>query len=280
MKSSDRISFIRYPGGKQRVANELISYLPSRSTITGRFVDPFLGGGSVFFLLSPNRSLLSDLNPDLVDLYRSIRWAPHKVWKVFKEFPSTKRGYYKVRATDPSTLDLIHRAARTLYLNRTCFKGMWRQNSMGKFNIGYGGQSRRWVIDEISLVEIASLLKNVEILSSDFEPIVEECTKDDFLFLDPPYKPGQRELTERHYGYDRFTFEEHRRLARSLRKATGRGVKWAITISSHPDLLQLYMKAGGSETYKLSKGTGTSPGLLVNNSGEVLMLNYEIGGVN
>ena len=103
--------------------------------------------------------MLSDKNPELINLYRGIRYAPSEVWRLFCEYPSGKRAYYRARQEDTRNWNVITRAARTLYLNRTCFKGMWRQNSQGMFNVGYGGQSRRWAIEEEDLVAISKILR-------------------------------------------------------------------------------------------------------------------------
>ena len=150
----------------------------------------------MFFSFKFRDSLLSDINVELIDLYRGIRYAPRQVWEKFREFPTTKRGYYSVRNSSTSELDLVSRAARTLFLNRTCFKGMWRHNSRGFFNVGYGGQSRRWVIAEDDLVAFSRRLRTASLRSSDFEGVIDEAEKNDFLYLDPPYKPGKKEVYE------------------------------------------------------------------------------------
>ncbi len=118
-----------------------------------------MGGGAIFFAMNPKKALLADANPELIDLYRGIRLYPETVWEKYRDFPSSKRGYYKVRAWEHDDLELADRAARTLYLNRTCFKGMWRHNSSGQFNVGYGGQDRWWTIGEECLKAIANRLR-------------------------------------------------------------------------------------------------------------------------
>jgi DNA adenine methylase len=266
-----RLFFIRYPGGKQRMVNCIIPYLPRKVSIRGRFVEPFLGGGAVFFLIEPERALLADLNEELIILYRGIKLFPKKVWKIFRSFPPTKEAYYQIRDAESDRTDIAFMAARTLYLNRTCFKGMWRHNSNGQFNVGYGGQARRWVIGEDSLVEVSKRLCTADLIWSDFQAIIDVCETGDFIFADPPYCPGERELIQSHYVYNKFSFVEHRRLADTLLKATRRGVRWALTISSHPDILQLYK---GNRVVPFSKGTGKSPGILTKNPGEVIICNY------
>jgi DNA adenine methylase len=277
MIKTERLHFIRYPGGKQRITSQIVPHLPKSKLIEGRFVEPFLGGGAVFFLLEPQHAILADINTELITLYDGIRLFPLEVWDIFRKFASTKEAYYQIRDAKIEREDIAYRAARTLYLNRTCFKGMWRHNAHGQFNVGYGGQSRRWVINETALLEVSSRLQNAELLCSDFQPVIETCGPDDFIFADPPYRPGERELLHSHYVYNKFNYAEHERLAFVLYQATQKGIKWALTVSSHPDILRLY------ENYHiitLSRGTGRSPGILMDNPREVLICNYhsEVAG--
>jgi len=271
MITTERLHFIRYPGGKQRITGQIVPYLPKSKSIKGRFVEPFLGGGAVFFLLEPQHAILADINTELITLYNGIRLYPLEVWDIFKSFASTKEAYYQIRDTKIEHEDIAYKAARTLYLNRTCFKGMWRHNAQGQFNIGYGGQSRRWVIDETSLLEVSNRLQNADLLCSDFQPVIGTCNPEDFIFVDPPYRPGERELLHSHYVYNKFSYNEHVRLASVLHQATKKAIKWALTVSSHPDILRLYRE---NRIITLSKGTGKRPGILINNPAEVLICNY------
>lgn len=268
----EKANFLRYPGGKQRLLNSLLPYLPSGRSLNGMFVEPFVGSGAAFFALNPKRALLADINSELIDLYRGIRNYPLKVWKIFKSFPTTKKAYYKIRALNLDSLDLASRSARTLYLNRTCFKGMWRHNSNGEFNVGYGGQARRWAINKETLIEASMRLKYTSLKCSDFEEIIRTCTKGDFIFVDPPYRPGEREMTHAHYTHHKFSFDDHKRLAATLKTASQKKIPWAVTISVHPEILSLYR---GNRIIPLPKGTGQKPGILTDKSGEVLICNYK-----
>jgi DNA adenine methylase len=265
------VNIIRYPGGKQRMLDFLMRYLPTRDFIPGRLVEPFVGSGAVFLATNPKRALLSDMNDELIDLYRGLRLYPLEVWRAYRGFPSTCDGYYRVRSWNPKDLDLAHAAARTLYLNRTCFKGMWRHNSTGEFNVGYGGQDRRWVIGQDSLLEISRRLRRATLRCADFEDVIDGCNSCDFLFVDPPYKAGAREMTHDHYRHGKFSMMENKRLAATLRRATARGVHWAITTSAHPDIVRLFRKC---QVIPFQRGTGKRIGELVSRSGEVLILNY------
>lgn len=262
---------IRYPGGKQRFISQLVSHLPKVSEIEGHFIEPFLGAGSVYFAIQAKPAVLNDKNAELVNLYRGIRHDPAEVWRLFSTYPSGKRAYYKVRKQDPHDWCLAAQAARTLYLNRTCFKGMWRHNSKGMFNVGYGGQSRRWVITESDLFDVAKALRGTTLSCSDFEPIIEQTSKEDYIFVDPPYRPGCRDTTVEHYMFAQFTFRGHKRLASLLKAATKRGVRWGITTSSHPDLLALYKR---HRQVRFTAGVGNLPGQITKDTGEVLILNH------
>jgi DNA adenine methylase len=262
---------IRYPGGKQRFLAQIVAHLPAVDNIRGRFVEPFLGAGAVFFALQPRPSLLNDKNPELIDLYRGIRHDHREVWRRFSAYPSGKRAYYQVRKQIPESWGVVAKAARTLYLNRTCFKGMWRQNSRGMFNVGYGGQSRRWAISEDDLAAVAKALRRATLTCSDFESVVDDAAPADFLFVDPPYHPGRRESPVEHYMFSQFTYDSHKRLASALKRATKRGVLWAMTTSSHTDIIALHKKM---HVFPFKAGVGESPGKITRDTGEVLILNY------
>lgn len=268
----EKVRFIRYPGGKQKILNHIIPYLPSRDSIRGRFIEPFVGSGAVFFVLNPNCALLADINEKLIDLYRGIRRYPLEVWEIYKSFPTTKKAYYEIRSAKVDKMNLAYRAARMLYLNRTCFKGMWRHNSNGQFNVGYGGQDRRWVICKETLIDVSKRLKRASLKCSDFEQVIDSSTERDFIFVDPPYRPGEREMLHDHYVYSRFSYHEHQRLTDALKRASNRGVKWVMTTSSHPDILCLFPE---NRIILLPKGTGKRLGILTDKSGEVLICNYE-----
>jgi len=266
----EKIRLLRYPGGKQKKLHYIMEHLPTREEISGYFIEPFVGSAAVFFRLNPKKAVLADINSELVILYRGLRRHPIKVWEIFCSLPSTKRAYYRIRNNTSWPSDIASQAARTLYLNRTCFKGMWRHNSEGKFNIGYGGQDRRWVVSKETLLEASKRLKRSLLRTSDFEDIIDMSTSEDFLFLDPPYKPGERELLHDHYIHSRFTHSDHKRLRQTLRRASQRRVKWGMTICSHPDILRLYKN---NTIIPIPKGTHKKSKKHDSETGEVLVLN-------
>jgi DNA adenine methylase len=266
------MKFLRYPGGKSKLLFFLANLLPQSDRIKGRYIEPFVGGGSVFLYIQPERAILSDLNEELIDLYKGIRNYPHKVWETFASFPSGKETYYRVRDEEYEDKPLYYRAARTLYLNRTCFKGMWRHNPSGNFNVGYGGEERRWVITHDSIVELSRRLRKATLVHSDFELILDRCSDGDFVFLDPPYKPGEKEMSEAHYINGKFSFEDQVRLSGKLKElARKNSVNWLMTNSSNREICELY---NDFNVVKVPVGTSNVIGVSTNNSKEVIISNY------
>jgi len=266
------MKFLRYPGGKSKLLFFLANLLPQSDRIKGRYIEPFVGGGSVFLYIQPERAILSDLNEELIDLYKGIRNYPHKVWETFASFPSGKETYYRVRDEEYEDKPLYYRAARTLYLNRTCFKGMWRHNPSGNFNVGYGGEARRWVITHESIIQLSRRLRKAAIIQSDFEPILDQCSDGDFIFLDPPYKPGEKEMSEAHYINGKFSFEDQVRLSGKLKELAGKNsVNWLMTNSSNREICELY---NDFNVVKVPVGTSNVIGVSTNNSKEVIISNY------
>ncbi|HPE10363.1 MAG TPA: Dam family site-specific DNA-(adenine-N6)-methyltransferase [Saprospiraceae bacterium] len=264
--------FLRYPGGKSKQLSFLVNFLPKSEEIEGTYREPFVGGGSVFMFLRPSRAIISDVNPELITLYKGIKLYPHKVWETFQSFPSGKSAYYEIRDSFTGKEPLWYKAARTLYLNRTCFKGMWRHNPDGNFNVGYGGEERRWVITHQSIIELSGILRKADIFCSDFSCVINTATAGDFIFLDPPYKPGEKDLNELHYSNGKFLFDQQQRLAETVRTIPeSKKIKWAMTNSGHKEIIELY------KDYKITKipfGTGSKPGIYSKESNEVLITNY------
>jgi len=270
LRSTSTVLFpvVRYPGGKRTMLRFLSQFLPEASEYTGRFIEPFVGGAAVFLFANPRRALLSDSNPELIDLYRGISRDPGGVWRRYSSFGSTKNDYLQARSWKAEDLSPTVRAARLLYLNRTCFKGNWRHNANGEFNVGYGGQSRRWVISESLLMDVSRALSSADLSCADFEETIELASSGDFLFLDPPYKPGERQLQQSHFGSNQFRFEDHERLALCLTAASDRGVRWCMTTASHADIVGLFSRFRIIPVPSRKKGT--------TDSGQVTVLN--LGG--
>jgi len=180
------LPFMKWPGGKRWFIARHSAVLP---TTFGRYVEPFLGGGSVFFHLQPESALLGDFNSELIDVFKAVAWRRRRLENLLQEHQRKHgtRYYYSVRSQIPS--DPVERAARTLYLNRTCFNGMYRVNLSGQFNVPKG-EKTAVVMDTDDFAATAKLLRRADLRVSDFESLVDEAEAGDLVFADPPYIVG------------------------------------------------------------------------------------------
>jgi len=289
--------FLKWAGGKRQLLAQLNNHFPAEleNGLITRYVEPFVGSGAVFFDLflkfEVRDFLIADVNPELILVYQTIQ---RQVEGLIKQLDKIERDYlvlseaerrdfyYQIRSQynhQRSSINYakfdstwVERAAYMLFLNRTGYNGLFRLNSKGEFNVGYGGQDRRWVISKEGLVQTAKRLSRVCLRCSDFEHIIDACEEGDFVFVDPPYRPAERDMIHDHYRYGKFTFDDHKRLAATLKRASKRGVRWAMTTSAHPEILHLSRQ---SDITRIARGTGKRIGELKKGSGEVLIRNYE-----
>ena len=220
--------FIKWAGGKQGLCSSLIGHFPRSYN---RLFEPFIGGGSVFFALVPDKAIVGDLNFWLVDTYEAIRDDWQGVASELDRLPNTKDDFLRIRKINPESLSLIERAAQFIYLNKTCFRGLFRVNQRNEFNVPYGDYKRRYY-EAANLSAASTALQNTEIRRHDFELCLHDVGDGDFVYLDPPYyKLGGYSDFNR---YTRFQFREndHIRLASICRELDQRGVKWAVSNSN------------------------------------------------
>ena len=232
--------FLKWAGGKRWLFKRYRHLFPND---IGTLIDPFLGGGSSFFYLNPKTAILADLNVDLVNLYMTIREHPRKLTRALVHYHHShcERFYYKVRATKPN--DPFKRAAWLLYLNRTCWNGLFRVNLRGEFNVPIGTKTK--VFTSLGELDAASLLLgNATLLNSDFEAVI-QCAKDgDLVFADPPYFEKTKTVRFLKYNSNVFAWPDQLRLRDALVRASARGAKCFVTNANHRSLLQLYNECG------------------------------------
>ena len=227
---------LKWAGGKQGLADRLITFFPDKF---GTFYEPFVGGASVLLTLNPEKAIIGDLNDWLLDTYVAIRTDHEKVAELLNGMVNTKNEYNRIRAMPPATLDLFQRAAHLIYLNKTCFRGLFRVNQKGQFNVPYGAYDRRYY-DPANLATVAQTFKHVEIRYTDFELCLADVSPQDFVYLDPPYyKQGGYSDFDR---YTKFKFREndHIRLACVCREMDDRGIRWALSNSDTPFVRSLF----------------------------------------
>ena len=230
--------FLKWPGGKRWLASEIINHISSR--LRGRYFEPFLGGGAVFFALRSPNATLSDINSDLINAYRQVRENPEALVKRLRRKRISANNYYRVRAAKPACP--LERAVRFLYLNRTAFGGMYRLNGDGRFNVPYGGGDRTpaplW---RQNLINTASqLLKGVKLLVSDFEEIMEQAGPGDVVYCDPTYTVAHENNGFIRYNEVNFSWSDQKRLASVALRAMRRGTTVIISNACHGEIRELY----------------------------------------
>ena len=229
------LPFLKWAGGKRWLVQAGELYAPVNYV---RLVEPFLGGGAVFFSLEPDCALLADINPELIELYEVVRDEPEHLqtllgWHQEKHSPTH---YYSIRGR--SYHDKAWRAARTLYLNRTCWNGLYRLNKRGQFNVPIG--TKTTILLEESFDEAARLLKSATLVCQDFEQTIDSSGKGDFLFVDPPYTVRHNMNGFLKYNEDIFSWDDQVRLKWSLLRASQRGAAIIVTNADHETVRELY----------------------------------------
>ena len=210
----------RWVGGKQHLTHALARLLPN--DLGNRlYREPFFGAGSLFFFVQPKRAVLSDLNVDLMNAYRSIRGNPVLVARYLRSHAllDSKAYYYKVREQyNRSQHDSAAQAARFLYLNRTCFNGIFRVNLAGKFNVPYGQKSHPIFPGSAHLRAGSTALHRARLRDDEFEAALEDVSAGDFIYLDPPYPALNGTSFFAHYTKSRFQRQDQERLAAQVRE--------------------------------------------------------------
>lgn len=239
MDKSVTMPFLKWPGGKRWLTQKIINKMPK---IEGKYIEPFLGGGALFFALQPSNATISDINSELIETYMIMRDHPKELREkmLYHQRHHCKEYYYKMRATRPRTS--VNRAGRFLYLNRTCFNGMYRVNGKGEFNVPKG--SKDYFINDIDMFEkYAKVLRNIEIQVNDFSVIIDSSNSGDFIFADPPYAMNNGTQFVK-YNDELFTWDDQKRLFYSLQQAYKRGVHIVLTNVFCEEIEKMYRDAG------------------------------------
>jgi DNA adenine methylase len=230
------LSYLKWVGGKTRYASALASLAPP--VWDGVYREPFVGSAAVFFEVRPERAHLTDANPDLVVCHQQVAEDPHALMDLLDVMPKTKEFFHKVRAQDPETLTDAERAARLIYLNKQCFRGLWRVNKKGQFNVPWGGYGdSRALYDRDVLLRSSKVLQAATIAEADFTEALDLAGPGDFVFCDPPYVPLGGWSDFKRYTAGQFHEPDHRQLEASMRAAADRGAHVMMT-NSNTDLVR------------------------------------------
>jgi DNA adenine methylase len=230
--------FLKWAGGKRRLRESILPHLPLPAS-DRRYFEPFLGGGAVFFSLLPKQAILSDLNPELIEAFIAVRDDVESVIARLAGLRNEHTEFYRMRAKQPRTR--VGRAARFIYLNKTCFNGLFRVNLLGEFNVPFGRHGPRLnVCDENQLRSASLALADTELATSDFGPILRRARAGDVVYLDPPYTVAHSNNGFIEYNARVFSWKDQYRLARIAERLLDRDVYVAISNASHPSIRKLY----------------------------------------
>jgi DNA adenine methylase len=234
--------FLKWAGGKSRLIPQYLPHLPKNYQT---YYEPFLGGGALFFYLQPQKSVLTDINSELITTYCCVR---DRVEELIAHLQEHKRKhnrdyYYSVRG---KTVDNeLEQAARFIYLNKTCYNGLYRVNSQGKFNVPLGKYINPNICQEDLLRAASAILAQSEIRQADFTQVLNYATNsDDFVFLDPPYYPISSTSYFTSYSQNSFGEKDQERLRNTCAELARRGVKVVVCNSDSQFIKELYQEIG------------------------------------
>jgi DNA adenine methylase len=266
---------LKWAGGKTKLLPELINRIPANFE---RYHEPFVGGGALFFELIAQGKLttafLSDVNQSLVDVYVALRDYVDEVIKTLKQHRHDEDSYYAIRALKPDQLSLPERAARIIYLNKTCYNGLYRENRAGEFNVPFGRYKNPTICDEPNLRAVSRVLQSVDIARHHFSTVLETAHPGDFVYFDPPYHPISTTANFTSYNRNGFGEEDQIQLRDVFSELLQRGVKAMLSNSDTPFIRELYAGYTISRVYapRAVNSKGTSRGKVA----EVLVCNYDL----
>ena len=238
--------FVKWAGGKRQIITSLEGHLPKKF---GTYFEPFLGGGALLFHLlnqSPNlKCNISDLNSDLILAYITIRDKVEQLVESLERHSGKYSAdkieyYYSVRESAPK--NQIEKVSRLLFLNKTCFNGLYRVNSKGQFNVPLGRYTNPSIVNKENLISVSKILqsKNIAIRCQDFEAILDEAKKDDYVYFDPPYQPVSKTANFTSYTKCEFTYDDLKRLANVCQKLDKKDCKVLLSNSNTKEVRKLF----------------------------------------
>lgn len=268
---------LKWVGGKRQLLDVLIPLLPKNITT---YCEPFVGGGALLFALQPDTAYVNDINADLINVYKVIKDDVESLIKALQEFKNDADCFYAVRDWDRdktkySALSDVQKAARILYLNKTCYNGLFRVNRQGEFNTPFGRYKNPNIVNEATLRAVNNYFNKAKVTlkCGDFEEAVKGIRKGSFVYFDPPYDPVSDSANFTGYDKGGFDKDEQIRLKKLCDKLNNRGVKFLLSNSSTEFILDLYKDY--NITIVKAKRSINSKGDGRGDVNEVLVKNYE-----
>ena len=235
---------VKWVGGKRQLLDEITPRLPKRITT---YCEPFLGGGAVLFSLQPKNAIVNDLNADLMLVYEVIRDDVELLIAALEQHENTAEYFYKIRDLDRDKeayrkMSSVERASRIIYLNKTCYNGLFRVNASGEFNSPFGHYKNPNIVNAPVLRSVNKYLtaNNIQLFHMDFEEVLRRVPKGGFVYLDPPYDPVSDTASFTGYNRGGFGREEQERLKRCCDELAARGVRFLLSNSATSFIKELY----------------------------------------
>ena len=247
-KSKLVMPVLKWVGGKRQLLPEIKKYMPTISKNT-TYYEPFVGGGAVLFDMQPNKAVINDVNHDLIDVYKVIKDNVEDLIAELKKekYANTSEAFYKIRELDRkpnefNKLTGVQKAARILYLNKTCYNGLYRVNSVGEFNSPFGRYKNPNIINDVGLRAVSKYFNdsNITFLSGDFESALKGIKKGSVVYFDPPYAPISKTSNFTGYNESGFGLDEQTRLRNLCDKLTDKGVHILLSNSDCEMIRTLY----------------------------------------
>lgn len=261
--------FLKWAGGKGQLVEAYQPHFPANYNV---YLEPFLGGGAVFFHLAPSSAVLSDANRDLIDTYRAVKNHVSQLIAALANHRNEESYYYSIRSANPKKLTRLERAARFIFLNRTCYNGLYRVNRQGFFNVPFGSYAQPKIVHEPNLRAASRALRYATLKCADFEETMNLASAGDFVYLDPPYDPISITASFTSYHHRPFGEEEQERLANAYRRLDKRGCLLMLSNSDTPLVRKLY-RGYALIPFKARRAINSKP----NGRGpvnELLIINY------
>ena len=236
---------LKWVGGKRQLLSEII---PLIDESCDNYVEPFIGGGAVLFRLQPKKAIINDYNTELINVYRTVRDDLNGLLALLKEHEKYNSSdyYYEVRALDRTPdfdkMSNLEKAARIIYLNKTCYNGLYRVNSLGQFNSPYGKYKNPNIVNEVVLRAISKYLNRneISIRSGDYKDVLNDIEKNSFVYLDPPYMPISSSSSFTGYTEGGFGYDKQVELKEECDKLNSKGVHFLQSNSDCEEIRELY----------------------------------------
>lgn len=236
--------FLKSCGGKTQLLDKILPKLPH--TVPMTYFEPFVGGGAVFFALRREgrigRAVIADSNPDLIAAYRAVQTDVEALIGLLSRAENTKEYFLSCRALDPTGWCDARRGARFLYLNKTCFNGLWRTNQKGQFNVPFAGYTNPKIFDADALHAVSKALQSTRIVHADFAQVMTAARRGDAMYCDPPYFPKTKTANFTSYGKEGFKLADQERLEAQAVLAAQRGVSVVLSNADVPEARTMYGK--------------------------------------